>query len=76
MNMVIYTPQTVECLNIYTKQDSVSLYIYIYIRENELGTIGSFAPFHSHIQKSETTTIPEISVARTIDECQENVTPP
>lgn len=41
-----------------------------------LGTIGSFAPFHSQIQNSETTKHPEMRVASTIAELQGNVTPP
>lgn len=73
-NIVIYTPETVTCLKIYTSKDISRLLLSR--TEDVLGTIGSLAPFHSQMQNRDTTKIPEINVARTIAECHGKVIPP
>lgn len=74
--MVIYTPVTVTCLNMYT-------WVEERINQNErenlksiLGTMGNLAPFHSQQQNKRATRILEHNGARTTGEVHGNVTPP
>lgn len=77
MNIVMYTPETVTCLNIYTDIRGFRTYTTTKGEvKHLLGTIGNLAPFHSQIQNNAMTRNPENKGASTTADFHGKVTPP
>lgn len=76
MNIVMYTPQTVACLKMYTGGNTLISMGASKFEKDVLGTIGRRAPFHSQMQKMKARRKPDNKGARMIGDDHGKVTPP